>query len=68
MNLYTCDVSKENLMKRVKLYDKFDYSGLSKQNKKKKKVLERINRKRLKKSIIDGKKRISEQFTTDKEL
>ncbi len=60
LDLYTCDVFKEILLKKVKLYDRFDYSGLSKSSKKKKKVLERINRNRLRKAIEEGKKHIAE--------
>lgn len=66
--LYTCDVSFDNLQKKVLGSDKFEYSDMTRIMKKRKKVIERIKRDRRRKEIEEGKQRITDLFLKDKEI
>ena len=70
MDLYTCDVDIQNLVAKVKVasIDKYNSQKLSKTEKKKLKLYNRLKRKELKKKVLENKTTVANLFTSDKEL
>ena len=70
MDLYTCDVDLQNLQLKVKTsqLDKYSSTKLTKTEKKKLKVYNRLRRNELKKKVIENKTTIANLFSTDKEM
>lgn len=70
LDLYTVDVSFDNLLKYkdANYKDKYDSSILTTIQKKKKRVIDRIKRNRRKKDIDDGTQQIAKMFQTDQEI
>lgn len=62
LELYTVDVSLENLLKKLDQKDTFDVQHLPKEMKRKKRVIDRIKRNKLRKEILEGKKNILDLF------
>lgn len=70
MDLYTCDVDLSNLVLKVKTshLDKYSSTKLTKAEKKKLKVYNRLRRNELKKKVLENKTTIANLFSSDKEL
>lgn len=70
MDLYTCDVDVQNLMLKVKVsqLDKYGSSKMTKTEKKKLKVYNRLRRNELKKNVLENKTTVANLFQSDKEL
>ena len=70
VDLYTCDLDLGNLMQKVKVsqLDKYSSQKLTKTEKKKLKVYNRLRRNELKKKVMENKTTVANLFTTDKEL
>ena len=70
MDLYTCDVDIQNLMQKVKVsqLDKYGSPKMTKAEKKKLKVYNRLRRNELKKNVMENKTTVANLFQSDKEL
>lgn len=70
MDLYTCDVDLQNLVQKVRTshLDKLSSQKLTKAEKKKLKVYNRLRRNELKKKVLENKTTIANLFSSDKEL
>ena len=70
MDFYTCDLDLVNLMLKVKRgeLDKYNSQKLSKAERKKLKVYNRLKRNELKKKVMENKTTVANLFVTDKEL
>ena len=70
MDLYTCDVDVQNLMLKVKVsqLDKYGSAKMTKAEKKKLKVYNRLRRNELKKNVMENKTTVANLFQSDKEL
>lgn len=70
MDFYTCDLDLVNLLLKVKVsqLDKYSSQKLSKAEKKKLKVYNRLRRNELKKKVMENKTTVANLFASDKEL
>jgi hypothetical protein len=70
MDLYTCDLDLVNLMQKVKVsqLDKYGAAKMTKAEKKKLKVYNRLRRNELRKNVMENKTTVANLFQSDKEL